>query len=342
MYASVTMIGYRFEKVVASIFTSYNFAVSYCDTQHDLGCDILAVGKDGQYLIEVKFSRTKRIPSSSLFDVAARLSVIANSNGDILNPSYPLLVVGASLNSDLRKRIEDIGVITIDIENLLFLVQNNEEIKSELLSILDYSVNDLLPKEPNTHIFKMQCKPIQPLKSKGDNLQQRIYEWQNSNGSAAYEDLCYETLKYLFDDELSLWHRQQNSNSDLYRFDLICKIKDGEVSGLWSTIVQCFNSKYIIFEFKNYTDPITQKEIYTTDKYLYLKALRGVAIIVSCKGASQNAHKAIRGTLRENGKLILSIDNSDLIKMIEIKMNEGVPADHLYAKFDELLIDLEK
>ena len=67
MYASVTMIGYRFEKVVASIFTSYNFAVSYCDTQHDLGCDILAVGKDGQYLIEVKFSRTKRIPSSSLF-----------------------------------------------------------------------------------------------------------------------------------------------------------------------------------------------------------------------------------------------------------------------------------
>ena len=336
------MLGYRFEKVVASIFASYNFTVSCCDTQHDLGYDILAVGEHGQYLIEVKFSRTKRIPNSSLFDVAARLSVIANSNGDILNPSYPVLVVGASLNSDLRKRIEDIGVIAIDIENLLFLVQNNEEIKSELLSILDYSVNDLLPKEPSTYIFRMQCKPVKPLKSKGDNLQQRIHEWQNSNGSAAYEDLCFETLKYLFDDELSLWHRQQNSNSDLYRFDLICKIKDGEVSGLWSTIVQCFNSKYIIFEFKNYTDPITQKEIYTTDKYLYLKALRGVAIIVSCKGASQNAHKAIRGTLRENGKLILSIDNSDLIKMIEIKMNEGVPADHLYAKFDELLIDLEK
>ena len=89
-------------------------------------------------------------------------------------------------------------------------------------------------------------------------------------------------------------------------------------------------------------EQITQKEVYTTDKYLYLKALRGVAIIVSCKGASPNAIKAVRGTLRENGKLILSIDNSDLCEMIRIKMNEGTPADYLYSKFDDLLIDLEK
>ena len=106
--------------------------------------------------------------------------------------------------------------------------------------------------------------------------------------------------------------------------------------------MQCFNSKYIIFEFKNYSEKITQKEIYTTDKYLYLKALRGVAILVSCKGASTNANKAIRGTLRENGKLILSVSNTDLLKMIDIKINKGIPADYLYQKFDELLIDLEK
>jgi len=103
-----------------------------------------------------------------------------------------------------------------------------------------------------------------------------------------------------------------------------------------------FGIIYIVFEFKNYAKQITQKEIYTTDKYLYLKALRGVAIIVSCKGASPNANKAIRGTLRENGRLILSIDNSDLCEMIKIKMNEGTPADYLYSKFDNLLIDLEK
>lgn len=340
--ASSYATGFRFEEIVANIFKNHNFTTKSTEQTRDNQYDILATLNDIDYIIEVKFSRTKRIPSTTLFDVACRLKMISDSKGDISTPSVPILVVGTTLLADLRKRIEDIGVIVIDIQNLLFLVQDNEALKSELLSILDFSVNDILPKEPSTQIFNQQREPLDTPKTQGELLKERISNWDNSNGNTQYEDLCYETLNYLFDNELSLWHRQQTSNSELYRFDLICKIKDGDVSGLWSTIFQCFNSKYIIFEFKNYTDKITQKEIYTTDKYLYLKALRGVAILVSCKGASTNANRAIRGTLRENGKLILSISNLDLLEMIDIKLNKGIPADYLYSKFDELLIDLEK
>ena len=340
--ASSNAIGFRFEKIVANIFNSYNFTTTLTQHSHDNGYDILANITNTNYIVEVKFSRTNRIPSSTLFDVACRLKMISDSSEDILSLSTPILVAGVKLIPNLRKRIEDIGVIVLDIQNLLFLVQGNETLKSELLSILDFSVNNLLPEEPRTKIFKQQPEPVTPPKTKGELLKERVSNWENSIGNTAYEDLCFETLNYLFDDELSLWHRQQTSNAELYRFDLICKIKDGYVSGLWTTILQCFNSKYIIFEFKNYDEKITQKEIYTTDKYLYLKALRGVAILVSCKGASTNANKAIRGTLRENGKLILSISNSDLLEMLDIKMNKGIPADYLYQKFDELLIDLEK
>lgn len=340
--ASSNAVWFRFEKIVANIFNSYNFTTTLTQQSHDSGYDILANINNTNYIVEVKFSRTNRIPSSTLFDVACRLKMISDSSKDILSLSTPILVVGVKLIPNLRKRIEDIGVIVLDIQNLLFLVQDNEILKSELLSILDFSVNDLLPEEPRTKIFEQQLEPVTPPKTKGELLKERVFNWENSIGNTAYEDLCFETLNYLFDDELSLWHRQQTSNAELYRFDLICKIKDGDVSGLWTTILQCFNSKYIIFEFKNYDEKITQKEIYTTDKYLYLKALRGVAILVSCKGASTNANKAIRGTLRENGKLILSISNSDLLEMLDIKMNKGIPADYLYQKFDELLIDLEK
>lgn len=335
-------LAFRFEEIIAHIFEDYNFKTILTKETHNNGYDILANINNTNYLIEVKFSRTNRIPSSFLFDIACRLTTLVDSDSDIMNPDIPVLVIGAQINSDIRKRIEDIGVIVIDIENLLFLVQKNEVLKSDLLSILDFSVDDLLPKEPRAPIFSEQVNFITQPKNQGEILKERICNWKNSNGNTAYETLCFETLNYLFDNELSLWHKQQTSNEELYRFDLICKIKDGNVSGLWSTILQCFNSKYIIFEFKNYTDEITQKEIYTTDKYLYLKALRGVAILVSCKGASTNANKAIRGTLRENGKLILSISNQDLVKMIDIKINKGIPADYLYSKFDELLIDLEK
>lgn len=338
--ASLSAVGFQFEKIVADIFCAYGFNTTLTEQSHDGGYDILATKNETRYLIEVKYSRKNYVPTSSLCDAAYRLKVISDMQ-EI--PSVPILVVGTKLNTNVRTKIESIGnYIILDIENLLFLVQDNEPLKSEMLSILDFSVNNLLPEKPNIQLFDLQEKPTLPSVKQGDLLKERISNWENSNGNTEYENLCYETLNYLFDNELALWHRQQKSNADLYRFDLICKIKDGEVSGLWSTILQCFNSKYIIFELKNYTEEITQKEIYTTDKYLYLKALRGVAILVSCKGTSPNADKAIRGTLRENGKLILSISNSDLLKMIDIKMSEGIPADYLYTKFDELLIDLEK
>lgn len=354
------MLSYiRFEKIVSKIFESYGFKTEIQSKKHrpcgPTYCpfNILAKKNYTNYLIEVKFSRANRASALGLTETAAKLLAFVSSDQGLLQNCVPILVVGSTIKPELRQKIKEYSVTTIDIQNLLFLVNDDDDIKSELLSILEYSVNDILPKKPDTDIFEVNnALPVhgknkKTVKFKAEYLWKRISQWESTGENARkqsteYEKLCYDILKYLFDDELSLWHTQQNSNNDLYRFDLICKIKDGNVSGLWTTILQCFNTKYIIFEFKNYTEQITQKEVYTTDKYLYLKALRGVAIIVSCKGASSNANKAIRGTLRENGKLILSINNSDLCEMIKIKMNEGIPADYLYSKFDELLIDLEK
>lgn len=332
---------YHFLKIISHILKNYNFTTM--PSKNNCYYDILAKINNTNYIIELKYSRTNQISSSLLLDVAYRLKKIVASN----NQDIPVLVINTQLSSQIRQKIENIGVIIIDLQNLLFLVKDNELLKCELLSILDFSINDLLPIKPNLEIFNEQKnnpkeKSIYPSKNQGELLKKRIYDWKPSKGHIKYEDLCFEILKYLFNDELSLWYRQQTSNKELYRFDLICKIKDGNINGFWNTILQFFNSKYIIFEFKNYTKKITQKEIYTTDKYLYLKALRSVAIIISCNGASTNANKAIKGTLRENGKLILSINNQDLITMIDMKISNAFPSDHLYSIFDKLLINLEK
>lgn len=157
--------------------------------------------------------------------------------------------------------------------------------------------------------------------------------------SGEYEKLCAKILKELFMDDLSIWKEQKKSNADLYRFDLICKIKDDKVSPFWKFLEDFFNTKYIIFEFKNYKDAITQKEIYTTEKYLYAKALRSVAIVLSCNGADKNADRAIKGVLRESGKLIISVSNQDVIRMLEAKRNGEEPSDYLYAMLDNMLMD---
>ena len=96
-------------------------------------------------------------------------------------------------NVKAAEKIENIGnIIILDIENLLFLVQGNEPLKSAMLSILDFSVNDLLPENPNVQLFNLQEKPtLQPARQ-GTLLKERITNWVNSNGNTEYENLCYE------------------------------------------------------------------------------------------------------------------------------------------------------
>lgn len=157
-----------------------------------------------------------------------------------------------------------------------------------------------------------------------------------------YETICQELLENAFASDLSLWRNQQKSNSDMYRFDLICRIKENNGKAFWSIVERFFNSKYVVFEFKNYTAPITQKEIYTTEKYLYAKALRSVAIIVAANGYNDNAERAAKGALRENGKLLLLLNTDDLIKINEMKIANEDPSAYLLGKLDNLLLELEK
>ena len=98
----------------------------------------------------------------------------------------------------------------------------------------------------------------------------------------------------------------------------------------------------MVFEFKNYNNPITQKEIYTTEKYLYSKALRSVGIVISAHGYDENAFWAAKGCLRENGKLIMLLETEDLIEMNKMKIDQEDPSNYLLDKLDEFLLELEK
>lgn len=48
------------------------------------------------------------------------------------------------------------------------------------------------------------------------------------------------------------------------------------------------------------------------------------------------------GILRENGKLIISVDNEDLIKMIKMKEKGEEPSDYLLNRVENLLMNVGK
>ena len=52
--------------------------------------------------------------------------------------------------------------------------------------------------------------------------------------------------------------------------NILYLVKDNQTKDLWNTITRYFNSKYIVFEFKNYKSQITQKDIYIQPKNIYI------------------------------------------------------------------------
>ena len=220
---------------------------------------------------------------------------------------------------------------------MIFAVQSRNDLYNELIAFLSYVVDEIEPREGFLKVESLQHSDCI-----GNLIGEMKLCLSGKEMARAYEVLCCEMFKQIFSESLTLWKEQPKSNNGLYRFDLLCRIKDGNQRTFWSILEKFFNSKYVVFEFKNYGKPITQSEIYTTEKYLYAKALRSVAIIVTQNGYDENAAWAAKGCLRENGKLIILLNTDDLIHMSEMKVKQEEPSDYLMEKLDNILLELEK
>jgi hypothetical protein len=324
----------NFKEVVEEIFKDLGYKTT--SKGYDELYDILVQNdekQDKDYKLEVKYSQAKtEYPYNLIHRAINRLKRVADEK------SIPVLVLGFILSDEERKRFGDNNdIIIIDIANLLSLVKDNEMLRNRLVSSLTYTVDDIEPKEC---VFTLDGL------NHGGYTKSLIAEMNLlASGKQCFnkfEELCKKMLENVFSGDLDLWKDQQPSNDGLYRFDLLCRIKDGNNKAFWKIIEEYFNSKYVIFEFKNYEEQISQKEIYTTEKYLYEKALRRVAIIIAANGFSENADWAARGCLRETGKLIVLLSKEDLVEMNMMKERNDDPSALLLDKLDYLLATLEK
>ena len=321
-----TINGFIFERFIGDLFKLAEYSVTE-DSSMDAGYDLLVEKDNQKYCIEIKCSK----PTREAFDRIEGISKQLDAK--------PVFITCQFIQEPLRRHLEDLysSVTIIDISNLLFTLQYYERLRNELISLLPFTIDNIEPKE---------CFLELDFLEHSDNLESLIYEIKNCkkgrSSANEYEDICHRLLLNIFSEDLALWQKQPTSNKALYRFDLICRIKDNNGKTFWKILEEYFNYKYVVFELKNYSKKITQKEIYTTEKYLYAKALRSVAIIITAKGFDENAMWATKGCLRENGKLIILLTSDDLIKMAEYKISQEDPSTYLLSKLDNLLIELEK
>lgn len=327
-----------FEDFVVTLFTNLEYIVPYDIKSGNRFFDmslINPINMDERYICKTKyFSTPTTISNKNILNIMDFSDILkSNEKG--------LFITTAICTEQCREEAKKKNIFILDITNLKFLTKNNDELYQLLLGSLDFSISDFETIEPEIKFS---------IKEKKYTKRNKIITWENklkditpgNKSFSKYEKNCISILKILFSDYLNIWEEQTKTNSNLYRFDLICKIKSNITDDFFTTLNSYFNTKYIIFEFKNHSEKLTQREIYTTEKYLYDKALRKVAIIISRKGVDENALKAIKGSLREQGKIILSLTDYDLIEMLKMHYDKDNPTDYLSEKLDRLLIELEK
>jgi len=300
----------------------------------DAVVDFAVCKGEEQYYFEIKFY-------SSHLSLNTRINTACEQLAKQHLDGATILIVTNIVPEVIKEQcISRYNVEIWDVTNLLWLFADYDDLKNELIALLNYSVEGIDPIAPGTIISATDIQEPE----KEQSLKERLLQIApGTEHFSEYESVCVDILKYVLGQYLTLWRVQEKSNDGLYRFDLCCKIKNDVNHDFFDTIRNYFNTKYMVFEFKNYSKKITQKEIYTTEKYLYEKALRKVAVIISRNGADDHALQAARGCLRETGKLILCLSDNSLMQMIDIKENgEQVPADFLEEMLDNILLHLEK
>lgn len=265
----------------------------------------------------------------------------------ILELEYPNSQFGLILTCDVeesakREIAKEYGIFVWDIKNLLYICSENIELSSILEQITSYPVNGIKAEKPIEANISVKPKTLIETENKYETeLIERLKTCKSGRTKKAdkeYEKICAQIIDYLFKNEFSQFYEQHSTKDDMFRMDIICGLK-GTVA-FWKFLIRYYNTRFVVFECKNYSHKIEQNLIYVTDKYLFNPILRNVAFIISRKGFSDNAQKAALGILKEQGKLILDLTDLDLEIMIKAKSEGKEPSDFLLDKVEKLLMSV--
>lgn len=332
-----------FEDLVRRILEANNFQISPNSTRGDRGFDFLGQFGGESWAIEVKHYRTARVRLSLIESAAARVI----NNGIGRQTDKGMLVISSFLPSDIRLSLESrFNIVFVDQMDLRSFAAAEPSLIEELDALLELGlelVENKSSDKRNLHDSSVKLTEAfsPPVDTKGTDLCGELKSLQRGKSTwSKYEDICERILKYLFPNDLQGWHKQKSTDGGASRYDFVCRVRPN--TEYWRFLVDHLNSRYVIFEFKNYSEKIKQGQVLTTEKYLLERGLRKVSIMFTRLGADRNAISMMQGAMREHGKLILVLDDEAVCKMLHMKEQGEDPTDFLFEITDDFLLSLPR
>ncbi|MEA3062926.1 MAG: hypothetical protein QOJ94_2707, partial [Sphingomonadales bacterium] len=309
---NLSRLGFRFEDFIQALFKRHGFTVEPILGGRDLGHDLIVRSGATLAIVEVKLYSSMtpasrniaqslenlergRLNTGAMFGILATNSRLSPSQGSQLDRFPNLRVYDFDVLSALAASDPDLALELEDINRGALVFRGEDLPTAQAVAtaplIAELGVADAVSSDVPDEV------PVAPPQT-GAQLCADIHR-VGKTVAKPFEKACEAAVRYLFKDELVAFDDQHRSHTTHNIFDLVARIASKE--DFWQALITDFRARYVVFEFKNYDKKITQREIYTTEKYLYPVAMRGAAIIVSRHGADAGADQAMRGALRESG-----------------------------------------
>lgn len=339
---STYLLAEDFENIIRKYYLAEGYQFSEPNASaRDKGYEFSILSpRKNRILIAVKVYRTRVVGRADIVRAVLNLEAIRQKE----NADQALFFIP----SVVAIPITDTGSTeVVDVNKLASMLSKYPELVAELETVVralsPIPANDIGALEASTFgdAYLARRSGDNESRSPGEALARALRAVPaGKRGARAFEDRCHDALRFIFSNHLSSWSKQKVTDGGVSRFDLIARISSEH--DFWRSIINYFRSWYVVFEFKNFAQRITQGQIFTTEKYLYVGAMRTVAFVVSRKGPDKNALAVTRGAVREHGKLIIHLTLDDICEML-VRVDAGDdPNALLFDRVDAMLMALER
>ncbi|MER5461985.1 hypothetical protein ABT010_15095 [Streptomyces sp. NPDC002668] len=153
-----------------------------------------------------------------------------------------------------------------------------------------------------------------------------------------YQRLCQEIFEYLFCPPLRTPIRESRTENGINRRDFI--LPNYTTEGHWDFLRREYRADYIVVDPKNYAGKIGKERILQVANYLQRHGTGLFAILVSRVGADRAALLTIREQWILHDKMIIVLQDADLLQMLADKAFGNSPVELIRQKIEDFRIGI--
>jgi hypothetical protein len=244
-----------------------------------------------------------------------------------VRPNQPNLRICVAFPFEIALRLTQETLANLIRENLSIIVVNEDN----TINFFDHTQSRVPARTANTIVEQLRERKARMLTAHLRNCQRgRPYFVQ-------YEDICKEIFSTIFVPPLNSPSSQSRTLSGLRRRDHI--FPNYARQGFWFDVIkQTYSGNYIVVDCKNLTTHVTQKEIQDVAKYLNKNSTGLFGIILSRDDPNPNAKKKQVEEWNENKKMIIVLNDNDVLALIESFRGQDDPCLLIQQKIDDFIM----